>query len=153
IVCCVTSQDTFAEEVRVERRGIPTRAHSIAAFYAARGAATRSDLEIRHAYDAQTLRIIEPHLPDVVLLDGYLYLVTAPILERFRNRVVNLHFADLSLRTATGGPRFPGIRAVRAALAAGVRETRATVHLVDATLDGGPPIVRSWPFPVSPLAE
>jgi folate-dependent phosphoribosylglycinamide formyltransferase PurN len=153
IVCCVTSEDTFAEEVRVERRGIPTCVHSIANFYAARGTAARGDLEIRQAYDAAALRIVEPYLPDLILLDGYLYRVTAPILERFPNRVIHLHFADLALRTPTGGPRFPGIRAVRAALASGARETRATVHLVNATLDGGPPIVRSWAFPVSPLVE
>jgi folate-dependent phosphoribosylglycinamide formyltransferase PurN len=153
IVCCVTSQETFAEELRVERRGIPTRVHPIADFYAARGETRRADLEIRAAYDAETLRIIEPYMPDVVLLDGYLYLITAPMLDRFRNRILNLHFADLTLRTAAGGPRFPGIRAVRAALGAGERETRATVHLVNAIVDGGPPIVRSWPFPVSPLVE
>jgi len=153
IVVCVTSERTFDEEVRVERRGIPTRMHPIADFYAQRGAAARGDLQIRTAYDAEMLRIIEPYLPDLVLLDGYLFLVTAPLLERFRNRVLNLHFADLTLRTPAGAPRFPGIRAVRAALAAGVPETRATVHLVDAMPDAGPPIVRSWAFPVSPLLE
>jgi folate-dependent phosphoribosylglycinamide formyltransferase PurN len=153
IVCCVSSEPTFAEEVRVERRGIPTRAHPIADFYAARGAASRTDMDVRKAYDAAMLRIVEPYLPDVILLDGYLFLVTAPVLERFRNRVLNLHLADLTLRTPAGGPRFPGIRAVRAALAAGARETRATVHLVDALPDAGPPIVRSWPFPVSPLVD
>ncbi len=153
IVCSVTSQATFEEEVRVERRGVPTRVHPIADFYAARGAANRRDLAIRAAYDAETLRIIQPYLPDVLLLDGYLYLVTAPLLQCFRNRVLNLHFADLLLRSPDGAPRFPGIRAVRSSLAAGVRETRATVHLADATVDGGRPIVRSWPFPVSPLVE
>jgi phosphoribosylglycinamide formyltransferase 1 len=153
IVCCVTSQQTFAEAVRVERRGIPARVHPIADFYAARGATSRGSLEIRAAYDAETLRIVEPYLPDVILLDGYRYLVTAPMLERFRNRVLNLHFADLTLRTVSGAPRFAGIRAVRDALAAGARETRATVHLVDAMPDAGPPIVRSWPFPVSLLVE
>ena len=153
IVCCVTSEQTFAEEVRVERRGIPTRAHPIAEFYAARGAASRRDLDVRAAYDAETLKFVEGYLPDILLLDGYLYLVTARILDRFRHRVLNLHFADLTFRASDGGPLFPGIRAVRAALAAGAEETRATVHLVDARLDAGPPIVCSWPYPVSPLVE
>jgi len=153
IVCAVTSEHTFAEEVRVERRGIPTRVHPIAGFYAARGAASCADLAIRAHYDAETLRIIEPYMPDIVLLDGYAYLVTAPMLERFRNRVLGLHFGDLMVRTVSGTPRFPGVRAVRAALAAGARETRATVHLVDAEPNAGPPIVRSWAFPVSPLVE
>ena len=88
-----------------------------------------------------------------MLLDGYLYLVTPALLARFRNRVLNLHFSDLTLRTVDGAPRFPGLRAVRDALADGLGETRATVHLVNDKPDDGPPIVRSWPFPVSPLVE
>jgi folate-dependent phosphoribosylglycinamide formyltransferase PurN len=150
IVCCVATEPTFVEEVRVERRGIPTLSNPIADFYAHRGADIR-DLDVRAEYDRRTLAMIEPFLPDLILLDGCLYLVTAPLLERFRNRVLNLHFADLTLRTRSGAPQFPGVRAVRYALAAGERETRATVHLVDAMPDAGPPIVRSWPFPVSPL--
>jgi folate-dependent phosphoribosylglycinamide formyltransferase PurN len=150
IVCCVTTEPTFAEEVRVERRGIPTLSHPIDDFYARRGADIR-DLDVRAEYDRRTLKMIEPFLADVILLDGYLYLVTTPLLECFRHRVLNLHFADLTLRTPAGAPQFPGIRAVHHALAAGQGETRATVHLVDEAVDAGPPIVRSWPFPVSPL--
>jgi phosphoribosylglycinamide formyltransferase-1 len=153
IVCCVTSERTFDEEVRVERRGIPVCVHPMEDTYAAAGMRSRRDLELREGYDARTLEMIAPYFPDIVLLDGYLFLVTAPILRRFRHRVLNLHFADLTLRAASGAPRFPGTRAVRNALAAGERETRATVHLVDALPDSGPPIVRSWAFPVSPLVE
>jgi phosphoribosylglycinamide formyltransferase-1 len=152
IVCCVTSEETFAEEVRVERRGIPTRSHPIVDFYARREADLR-DRELRAAYDRETLTIVEPYLPDVILLDGYLYLVTAPLLHRFLNRVINLHFSDLTLRTPSGAPQFPGVHAVRDALGAGRPETRATVHLVDPAPDAGPPIVRSWGFPVSPLVD
>jgi folate-dependent phosphoribosylglycinamide formyltransferase PurN len=153
LVCCVTSERTFSEEVRVERRGIPTHAHPIAAFYEAGGADDLGDLAARAAYDTETLEIIAPYMPDLVLLDGYLYLVTEPMLTRFAHRVINLHFSDLTLRTDDDRPRFPGIRAVRDALAAGQRETRATVHLVNDAADDGPPIVLSWPFPVSPLVE
>jgi folate-dependent phosphoribosylglycinamide formyltransferase PurN len=153
IVGCVTNQLTFAEEVRVERRGIPTRSHPIAEFYAARGSSDYRDMDLRAAYDTETLTIVEPWFPDVLLLDGYLHLVTAPILDRFRHRVLNLHFGDLTLRTRGGAPRYSGVRAVRDALYAGCPETRATVHLVDATADGGPPLLCSWSFPVSPLVE
>jgi phosphoribosylglycinamide formyltransferase-1 len=153
IVGCVTSQATFDEAVRVERRGVPVQPHPLRGFYAARGAADCRDLTLRAAYDRETLALIEPWLPDLILLDGYLHLVTTPLLQRFRDRVVNLHFSDLTLRTGRGAPRHPGIRAVRDALAAGCPETRATVHLVNAEADAGPPIVRSWPFPASPLVE
>jgi phosphoribosylglycinamide formyltransferase 1 len=153
IVCCVTSERTFAEEVRVERRGIPTLPHPITNFYEARGTSTYRDVAGRQEYDRGTLALIEPFFPDVVLLDGYLYLVTAALLRRFPNRILNLHFSDLTLRTIQGAPRFPGLRSVRDTLAAGCHETRATVHLVNDVPDGGAPIVRSWPFPVSPLVE
>src|SRR5204863_7885081 len=56
-----------------------------------------------------------------------------------------------TLRIPSGAPQFPGIHAVRDALIAGVRETRSTVHLVDGAPAAGPPVVRSWAFPVSPL--
>ncbi|HZP49035.1 MAG TPA: formyltransferase family protein [Vicinamibacterales bacterium] len=142
IVCVVTSEASFAEENRVERRGIPTLSHPIHGFPGS-----------RRDYDAHTVQLIEPFMPDLVLLDGYLFLVTEPMLRAFPSRIVNLHFADLTLRQPDGSPRFPGIRAVRRSLAAGCTETRATVHLVDEDADAGPPIVLSWPFAVSPLVE
>lgn len=153
IVCCMTSEPTFAEEVRVERRGVPTRSHDIRAFYDTRGASLASAPAVRAAYDAATVKLLKTFSPDLVVLTGYLYLLTDPMLSAFRNRILNLHLADLTLRTHSGEPGFPGIRAVRDALAAGCAETRATVHLVDATPDGGAPLVRSWPFPVSPMVE
>jgi phosphoribosylglycinamide formyltransferase-1 len=153
IVCCVTSDLTFAEEVRVERRGVPTLPHSIAAFYEARKAPIGRAPEVRAAYDAETVAMLKPFMPDIILTAGYLYLLSAPMLAAYRHRILNLHFADLTLRTPAGAPGFPGIRAVRDALTAGCAETRATVHLVDAAADAGPPLVRSWAFPVSPMVD
>ena len=153
IVCCVTSEPTFSEEVRVERRGVPTRSHGIRAFYDARQARFGLGPDVRAAFDADTARLLKAFSPDLVVLTGYLYLLSDPMLSAFRQRILNLHLADLTLRTPGGEPGFPGIRAVRDALAAGCTETRATVHLVDASVDGGPPLVRSWPFPVSPMVE
>ena len=149
IVCVVTSEDTFDEEVRVERRGIPVIVHPIAPFHGARGAPTLGDERVRREYDGKTLERLDPYFADLILLDGYVYLVTAPLLRAFPNRIINLHFSDLTLRGGDGGPRFPGIRAVRDAMAAGCPETRATVHLVNDRADEGAPIVLSWPFAVS----
>jgi folate-dependent phosphoribosylglycinamide formyltransferase PurN len=153
IVCVVTSERTFAEEVRVERRGVPVRPHPIAAFYEAREAPLYRSPAVRAEYDAATVEILKPFAPDVVVLDGYLYLATAPLLDAFTSRVINLHFSDLTLRLADGRPRFPGLRAVRDSLFAGRSDTRATVHLVDGDPDGGAPIVRSWAFPASPMVR
>jgi folate-dependent phosphoribosylglycinamide formyltransferase PurN len=153
IVACVTSEPTFAEEVRVERRGVTTRSHDIRAFYGARQAPLHRAPEVREAFDAAMAKLVASYSPDLVLLAGYLYVLTEPMLSAFHRRILNLHFADLTLRTPDGQPGFPGIRAVRDALVAGCAETRATVHLVDAVVDAGPPLVRSWAFPVSPMVD
>ncbi len=77
--------------------------------------------------------------PDLVVLAGYMRLLGPAVLSAFDGRILNTHPSLL--------PAFPGARAVRDALAAGVRVTGVTVHLVDATLDAGP-IVAQEAVPV-----
>ncbi len=79
--------------------------------------------------------------PDVVVLAGYMRLIGPRTLETLAGRILNTHPSLL--------PAFPGAHAVRDALAHGVRVTGVTVHLVDATLDGGP-IVAQEAVPVLP---
>jgi phosphoribosylglycinamide formyltransferase 1 len=79
----------------------------------------------------------------VVVCAGYMHLLTTGFLERFPERIVNVHPSLL--------PAFPGARAVEEALAAGVTTTGVTVHLVDEGLDTGP-VVRQEPVPVEPRA-
>lgn len=78
---------------------------------------------------------------ELVVCAGYTHLLTRPFLERFPGRVVNVHPALL--------PAFPGAAAVEAALAAGVQQTGATVHLVDEGVDTGR-VLRQEPVPVLP---
>jgi len=151
IVACLTSEVTFAEEVRVERRGVPVLSQPIDAFYGNRRVAVYRDIVARAEYDELIAKRLEPLFPDVLVLDGYLYVINAPLLEAFGPRIINLHFSDLTLRHPDGRPQLPGLHAVRDAIVEGRQETRATVHVVTGTPDAGPPIVRSWPFPVSPL--
>ena len=66
----------------------------------------------------------------IVVLAGYMHLLTIDFLDRFPNAVVNIHPSLL--------PAFPGAHAVEEQLAAGVREAGATVHLVDEGIDSGP---------------
>jgi len=68
--------------------------------------------------------------PDVIVLAGYMRVVGPAVLDAYKGRIVNTHPSLL--------PAFPGAHAVRDALAHGAKVTGATVHLVDATLDGGP---------------
>jgi phosphoribosylglycinamide formyltransferase-1 len=151
IVVAVTSELAFDRQMRVAARGVPTRAHAIQEFYRRREADLYRDFRTRAAYDRETLGILARYAPDLVLLDGYLYLATRQLLDAFPNRILNLHFSDLTLRHADGRPLYPGIHAVRDAILDGRTTTKATVHLVDRQPDGGAPLVESWPFPVAPL--
>lgn len=152
VVACLTSDDTFGEEVKVERRGVPCIPHPLRAWCRARGVPLR-DLGARAEYDAATLRALEPYRPDLLLLDGYLLLLTKPVLEAFPGRIINIHHSDLMLRDAAGAPRYPGLRAVRDAILAGEPETRATAHIVTEELDAGPVLLRSGSFPVPAVAR
>ncbi len=153
VVCTMSTEYAFAEEVRIERRGVPTRGHSIRDFYGRHGAPLYRDFAARAAFDLETVHRLQPYAPDLILLTGYTYLVTEVLLDAYPNRVINLHFSDLTLRLGDGRPRFPGLRAVRDALAVGQPETFATVHLVDDRPDAGAPIVRSWGFAAAPLVR
>ena len=76
---------------------------------------------------AETLQAVET---DVVVLAGYLRLIGPAVLAAFGGRILNVHPSLL--------PSFPGLHGAADALGAGVAVTGVTVHLVDATLDGGP---------------
>ncbi|MEO8274151.1 MAG: bifunctional phosphoribosylaminoimidazolecarboxamide formyltransferase/IMP cyclohydrolase [Chloroflexota bacterium] len=95
---------------------------------AAPGAADRADADDALASTLAAAAI------DVVALAGYMRIVGPAVLGAFAGRILNTHPSLL--------PAFPGAHAVRDALAHGVRVTGCTVHLVDATLDGGPIVLQ-----------
>jgi phosphoribosylglycinamide formyltransferase 1 len=76
---------------------------------------------------------------ELVVCAGYMHLLRPPFLARFPGRIVNTHSAPL--------PQFPGPRPIEDVLAAGVKETAATVHYVDAGVDTGP-VIAAEPVPV-----
>jgi phosphoribosylglycinamide formyltransferase 1 len=77
----------------------------------------------------------------LVVLAGYMHLLTPAFLERFPDRVVNVHPSLL--------PSFPGLHPIDDALASAVETTGVTVHLVDEGIDSGP-LLRQEPVPVEP---
>lgn len=89
--------------------------------------------------DAAMADWVDSRRADLVVLAGYMQLLSEPFVARFRGRVVNIHPALL--------PSFPGLDAIGQALAAGVEETGVTVHFVDEGIDTGPAILRR-PVPV-----
>ena len=76
----------------------------------------------------------------LVVLAGYLKLVPGAVVARFRQRMVNIHPA---LLPDFGGPGMYGRRVHEAVLAAGVTQSGATVHIVDAEYDHGPVVAQS----------
>jgi len=95
----------------------------------------------RTGRDAAMADWVEARRADLVVLAGYMQLLTEPFVTRFRGRVVNIHPALL--------PSFPGLDAIGQALAAGAQETGVTVHFVDEGIDTGPTILqRRVPVPV-----
>jgi phosphoribosylglycinamide formyltransferase-1 len=96
--------------------------------------------EDRIGRDAAMADWVDSRHPELIVLAGYMQLLSEAFVTRFRNRIVNVHPALL--------PDFPGLDAIGQALAAGVGETGVTVHFVDEGVDTGPPIVqRRVPVP------
>jgi len=111
-------------------------AHGIAtAVVPSKAFANRSD------FDAALQREIDQHAPDLVVLAGFMRILTAPFVEHYAGRMLNIHPSLL--------PAFPGLATHEQALAAGVREHGATVHFVTAELDHGP-VVAQARVPVLP---
>ncbi|MCA1813859.1 MAG: phosphoribosylglycinamide formyltransferase [Halobacteriales archaeon] len=95
----------------------------------------------REEHDAQMTDILEDAGVGLVCMAGYMRIVTPVLLAAFPDRVVNVHPALL--------PAFPGLRAQRQALQAGVRIAGCTTHLVDEQVDHGP-ILMQAAVPVLP---
>jgi phosphoribosylglycinamide formyltransferase 1 len=89
-----------------------------------------ADYPDRAQRDAAIAGWLEQREVELIVLAGYMELLSPEFVRRFRNRIVNVHPALL--------PSFPGLDAVGQALAHGVRVTGVTVHLVDEGVDSGP---------------
>jgi folate-dependent phosphoribosylglycinamide formyltransferase PurN len=152
IVALVATDPTCVDLPRAQAARVPAIVRDIGEFYRAAGV-PRGELATRRAFDADTLECLLPLNPQVLLLCGYLHIVTEPLLEAFPQHVLNLHDADLVRRGADGRPRYRGLHATYDAICAGEPETRSSVHLVTADVDEGPLLRRSQPFPVHDLAR
>jgi phosphoribosylglycinamide formyltransferase 1 len=113
--------------------GAPALERARAARLAA-GVFPLDDYPDREARDAAMGDWIEKLGADLIVLAGYMQLLSAAFVRRFRNRIVNIHPALL--------PEFPGLDAIGQALAAGVTRTGVSVHFVDEGVDTGPVILR-----------
>jgi phosphoribosylglycinamide formyltransferase-1 len=114
---------------RAEQAGIPTRVFELERY---------ADRETRDRELADWLQL---RGVEFVVLAGYMQLLTPAFLDRFPDRIVNVHPSLL--------PQFPGTRAIADALDAGVETTGVTVHYVDEGVDTGS-VIRQEPVAVEP---
>jgi phosphoribosylglycinamide formyltransferase-1 len=91
--------------------------------------------ESREAFDAELARVIDGFAPDLLVLAGFMRILTPGFVARFEGRLMNIHPSLL--------PAFPGLHTHRRALEAGCRLAGATVHFVTAELDHGPIVMQS----------
>jgi phosphoribosylglycinamide formyltransferase-1 len=88
----------------------------------------------RAAHEEAVLRLLDDARPDFIVLAGYMRLLSAAFVARWRDRILNIHPSLL--------PAFPGVDAQAQALAYGVKVSGCTVHIVDEHLDAGPILVQ-----------
>lgn len=115
------------------------------AFARQRSIATRlvdhTAFDARESFDAELLQVIEDCAPDLVVLAGFMRILTTPFVRHFEGRLVNVHPSLL--------PAFTGLHTHRRVLASGCKVTGATVHFVTPELDHGP-IIAQAVVPVLP---
>jgi phosphoribosylglycinamide formyltransferase-1 len=106
-----------------EAHGIPT------------AVVANKDFPSRELFDAALQQVIDSFKPDLVVLAGFMRILTAPFVEHYAGRMLNIHPSLL--------PHFPGLATHQQALQAAVLEHGATVHFVTAELDHGPVIAQA----------
>lgn len=92
------------------------------------------DFASRESFDAKLAELIDSFKPDLVVLAGFMRILTADFVAAFAGRLVNIHPSLL--------PAFPGMNTHQRALDAGMTEHGVSVHFVTEELDGGPVIAR-----------
>ncbi len=108
-------------------------------FAAARGIATavvdHKAFDSREAFDAELARVVDGFAPDVVVLAGFMRILTAGFVRHFEGRMLNVHPSLL--------PAFPGLHTHQRAIEAGCKLAGATVHFVTPELDHGPIVAQA----------
>lgn len=112
---------------RAEENGIPSLCVS------------PKDYETREVFNEKLLETVDGLQPDLIVLAGFLVVIPPAMIQRYRNRMINIH---PSLIPSFCGKGYYGLKVHEAALARGVKVVGATVHFVDEGTDTGPIILQ-----------
>ena len=120
------NKNAYALE-RAEKHGIPNQCIS------------PKDYESREIFNQEFMKAVDALQPDLIVLAGFLVVIPAEMIAKYRNRMINIH---PSLIPAFCGTGFYGLKVHEAALERGVKVVGATVHFVDEGTDTGPIILQ-----------
>jgi phosphoribosylglycinamide formyltransferase-1 len=100
-----------------------------------------TDYPDRAGFDRKLIKLIDPYQPDVIVLAGYMRILTEGFIDHYSPRMLNIHPSLL--------PRYQGLNTHQRALDAGDHEHGVSIHVVTPQLDAGPVIVQAR-FPIEP---
>ncbi len=127
IVAVISNKKDAAALERARKHGLPDL------FVDPKPFAGRPDS--REAYDRALLEVLEKHNVELVLLSGYMKIVTAVLVNAYANRMMNIHPSLL--------PSFPGLEVQKKAIEWGCKLAGCTVHFVTEGVDEGPIILQA----------
>ena len=124
ICCLITNQADCGAVEKAENAGIPVHAIDPAG-------------KNREEFDEEVIKVLDEYQPDLLVLGGYMRIISNDMVERYRNRMINIH---PSLLPKHGGGMDVSVH--RAVIDAGEKETGMTIHLIDEGVDTGPIILQ-----------
>ena len=143
IVGSLTDHEEASGLNYLRRRDVPVEILDRSSFYP--GGTPNSNL--REKYFEAACEKIKTYEPQVLVLSGFMQIVSEPLLRQYENRIINVHPADLRIKE-DGARKYVGDDAIYDAILSGESEVRSTVHLVTREVDAGPIITISKPFTV-----
>ncbi|OYT97878.1 MAG: phosphoribosylglycinamide formyltransferase [Burkholderiales bacterium PBB1] len=129
IAAVISNRSDAGGLVYAQQNGIPT------------AVVNHRDFEDREAFDATLAQVIDGFAPDLVVLAGFMRILTPGFVQHYAGRMLNIHPSLL--------PAFPGLHTHRRAIEAGCKVAGTTVHVVTPELDHGPIVVQAV-VPVRP---
>lgn len=123
IACVISNKNNAGGLKKAENAGIAT------------AIVAHTQYDSREAFDTDLSIVIDQYQPDLVVLAGFMRILTPSFVEKYLGRMMNIHPSLL--------PKYPGLNTHQRAIDAKDKKAGATVHFVTAELDGGPAIIQA----------